>query len=211
MKHDLALIKKYFPELDSRKSDQFSTFCELFSQWNSKINLVSRKDMDQFQLRHLLHSMVIARFADISPGSLVLDIGTGGGLPGLPLAIYFKEVTFHLVDSIRKKTEAVKNMADELGLNNVIVHNERVENLSFKVDFVVSRATAPLADLVKWSRNKFLTSNRSAIPNGIICLKGGDLTEELKPFENKLFIEEVSDYYGEDYFIGKKIIYLPIN
>ena len=210
MSSGVSLLQRYFPELPLEKQEKFILFAELFKALNEKINLVSRKDIDQFYLHHLLHSLVIAKFIDFGSGTKVMDIGTGGGLPGLPLAIYFHETQFYLVDSIRKKTEAVKAMADQLELSNVTVINQRAEEVAEKVDFVVSRATAPLSDLVNWSRGKINAKSKASIPNGLICLKGGDLTEELKPFENKLFTENVTAFIPEEFYKEKKIIYLPL-
>ncbi len=210
MSSGVSLLQRYFPELPLEKQEKFILFAELFKAWNEKINLVSRKDIDQFYLHHLLHSLVIAKFIDFGSGTKVMDIGTGGGLPGLPLAIYFHETQFYLVDSIRKKTEAVKAMAEQLELSNVTVFNQRAEEIAEKVDFVVSRATAPLSDLVNWSRGKINAKSKASIPNGLICLKGGDLTEELKPFENKLFTENVTAFIQEEFYKEKKIIYLPL-
>lgn len=210
MSSGVSLLQRYFPELPIEKQEKFILFAELFKAWNEKINLVSRKDIDKFYLHHLLHSLVIAKFIDFGSGTKVMDIGTGGGLPGLPLAIYFHETQFYLVDSIRKKTEAVKAMADQLELSNVTVINQRAEEVAEKVDFVVSRATAPLSDLVNWSRGKINAKSKASIPNGLICLKGGDLTEELKPFENKLFTENVTAFIPEEFYKEKKIIYLPL-
>ena len=210
MSSGVSLLQRYFPELPLEKQEKFILFAELFKAWNEKINLVSRKDIDQFYLHHLLHSLVIAKFIDFGSGTKVMDIGTGGGLPGLPLAIYFHETQFYLVDSIRKKTEAVKAMADQLELSNVTVINQRAEEVAEKVDFVVSRATAPLSDLVNWSRGKINAKSKASIPNGLICLKGADLTEELKPFENKLFTENVTAFIQEEFYKEKKIIYLPL-
>lgn len=210
MSSGVSLLQRYFPELPLEKQEKFILFAELFKAWNEKINLVSRKDIDQFYLHHLLHSLVIAKFIDFGSGTKVMDIGTGGGLPGLPLAIYFHETQFYLVDSIRKKTEAVKAMADQLELSNVTVINQRAEEVAEKVDFVVSRATAPLSDLVNLSRGKINAKSKASIPNGLICLKGGDLTEELKPFENKLFTENVTAFIQEEFYKEKKIIYLPL-
>lgn len=210
MSGGVLLLQRYFPELSLEKQQKFILFAKLFKSWNEKINLVSRKDIEQFYLHHLLHSLVIAKFIDFSQGTKVMDIGTGGGLPGLPLAIYFSETNFYLVDSIRKKTDAVKDMAAQLHLNNVTVLNMRAGDVAEKVDFVVSRATAPMSDLVKWSRGKINSKGNSSIPNGLICLKGGDLTEELKPFGNKLFTENVTAFIPEEFYKEKKIIYLPL-
>lgn len=205
----VSLITKYFPDLTEQQVSSFETFKVLFVEWNGKINLVSRKDIDNFFINHVLHSLVIAKFISFAPKTVVMDIGTGGGFPGIPLAIYFPEVSFILADSIGKKINAVKAMTDALGLKNVVAINSRAEQLPHHVDFVVSRATAPLSDLVNWSKGKIKKESINQLPNGIICLKGGDLKEELKPFIRKVHYEDVAAFIREPSFTEKKIIYLP--
>ncbi len=207
---DISIITESFPGLSPEVISKIEHFKEIFTDWNAKINLVSRKDIDNFYQNHVLHSLCIAKFTDFPDGIKILDIGTGGGFPGIPLAIFFPKVHFTLVDSIRKKMDAVRSMAEALGLDNVTVINSRAEALDIKVDFVVSRATAPLSDLVAWSKGKFLPKSLAAIPNGIICLKGGDLTEELLPYKKKVFTEPVTSYIKDSFFEEKKIVYLPM-
>ena len=180
----------------------------MYAEWNERINVISRKDIEALYLRHVLHSLGIAKVQDFLPGSRVLDIGTGGGFPGVPLAIMFPETKFVLVDSIGKKIKVVGEVARELGLENVEAVHGRAEKQKGQFDFIVSRAVTNMSDFVKWTRNKFLKESRHSLPNGILYLKGGDLREELKPFQ-KARIYPLSDYFEEDFFETKKVVYLP--
>jgi 16S rRNA (guanine527-N7)-methyltransferase len=180
----------------------------LYAEWNERINVISRKDIEALYLRHVLHSLGIAKVQVFLPGSRVLDIGTGGGFPGIPLAIMFPETEFVLVDSIGKKIKVVGEIARELRLENVEAVHGRAEKQQGQFDFIVSRAVTNMSDFVKWTRNKFLKENRHPLPNGILYLKGGDLSEELKPFR-KARIYSLSDYFEEDFFETKKVVYLP--
>lgn len=201
-------ILNYFPHLSSIQKDQFSELGPLYAEWNDRINVISRKDIEALYLRHVLHSLGIAKVQDFLPGSRVLDIGTGGGFPGIPLAIMFPETRFVLVDSIGKKIKVVGEIARELRLENVEAVHGRAEKQKGQFDFIVSRAVTNMSDFVKWTRNKFLKENRHPLPNGILYLKGGDLSEELKPFQ-KARIYSLSDYFEEDFFETKKVVYLP--
>ncbi len=201
-------ILNYFPHLSSTQKEQFSELGPLYAEWNERINVISRKDIEALYLRHVLHSLGIAKVQDFLPGSRVLDIGTGGGFPGIPLAIMFPETKFVLVDSIGKKIKVVGEIARELRLENVEAVHGRAEKQKGQFDFIVSRAVTNMSDFVKWTRNKFLKENRHPLPNGILYLKGGDLSEELKPFQ-KARIYSLSDYFEEDFFETKKVVYLP--
>jgi 16S rRNA (guanine527-N7)-methyltransferase len=201
-------ILNYFPHLSSTQKEQFSELGPLYAEWNERINVISRKDIEALYLRHVLHSLGIAKVQVFLPGSRVLDIGTGGGFPGIPLAIMFPETEFVLVDSIGKKIKVVGEIARELRLENVEAVQGRAEKQQGQFDFIVSRAVTNMSDFVKWTRNKFLKENRHPLPNGILYLKGGDLSEELKPFQ-KARIYSLSDYFEEDFFETKKVVYLP--
>jgi 16S rRNA (guanine527-N7)-methyltransferase len=201
-------ILNYFPHLSSTQKEQFSELGPLYAEWNERINVISRKDIEALYLRHVLHSLGIAKVQVFLPGSRVLDIGTGGGFPGIPLAIMFPETKFVLVDSIGKKIKVVGEIARELRLENVEAVHGRAEKQQGQFDFIVSRAVTNMSDFVKWTRNKFLKENRHPLPNGILYLKGGDLSEELKPFQ-KARIYSLSDYFEEDFFETKKVVYLP--
>lgn len=202
-------IASHFQSLSLKQLSQFEQLDHLYRSWNEKINVISRKDIDHLYLHHVLHSLAIARFVSFKPGTKILDAGTGGGFPGIPLAIYFPEVEFILVDSIAKKIKVVQAVSDELGLTNVKALWTRVELLDEKFDFVVSRAVTSLPEFAHWVRKKIIPGGFNDLPNGIIYLKGGDLEEELRVFAGKATIQEISSYFEEECFETKKIIFLP--
>lgn len=204
-----GIIDKYFPDLDVVQRERLFSLGALYAEWNSKINLVSRKDIDSLFERHVLHSLSIAKFIRFKTGTSVMDLGTGGGFPGIPLAILFANTHFTLVDSIAKKTLVVQDIANRLGLTNVQVLTSRAESIRQEFDFVVSRATAPLGDLHRWSSKNISKKQMNAIPNGIICLKGGDLKEELDPFKNRVEVVDLTEFFVEEFFQTKKLVYLP--
>lgn len=203
-------IISYFPRLTATQLVLFKKLQPVYSQWNAKINVISRKDFSKFYERHVLHSLGIAKFVSFTPGTAILDVGTGGGFPGIPLAILFPEVQFHLVDSIGKKINVVNAVADHLGLSNVKAEQIRAENLKGKYDFAVSRAVTRLPEFVKWIRKNISAKQRNAIPNGILYLKGGDLTNEVQPFRKNIFIQDLAEYFEEEFFKTKKVLYLPL-
>ncbi len=207
----LSVITRYFPGLEKEKSEKFSDFVQRLASWNNKINLVSRKDSDEIYLRHILHSLSIYKYISFEPGSKVLDIGTGGGFPGIPLAIMCPGSRFMLVDSIGKKIKAVEDMIEKLQLKNVNARLMRAEDIEDKFDYVVSRAVAPLAEIYKWTGKNIISKGNNPGSNGIICLKGGNLDQELKAL--KTFAEEipVSRFFSEDYFSEKKIVFIPVS
>jgi 16S rRNA (guanine527-N7)-methyltransferase len=204
----LQITKKYFPNLSEQQENQFTAIADLYKDWNQKINVVSRKDIDEIYLRHVLHSLAIAKFVEFLPDSKIIDVGTGGGFPGIPLAILFPEVKFTLVDSIAKKIKVVNEVVDGLGLNNVTPINDRVENTKGQYDFIISRAVAAMPTFVNWTKGKIAKVSKHQIKNGIVYLKGGDLTEELKPYRNAQIIP-ITHYFKDDFFETKKIVYLP--
>lgn len=205
----MDIILKYFPNLTSRQKEQFAALPELYADWNSKINVISRKDMDNFMEHHVLHSLAIAKVQPFKSMSEILDVGTGGGFPGIPLAIMFPEAHFHLVDSIGKKIKVVADVAEQLQLTNVRAEQIRAEQIKGEYDFVVSRAVTDLSEFTKWVRGKLSPSHYHDLKNGILYLKGGDLTEELAPFGKKVSTWNISDFYEEEFFETKKVIYLP--
>jgi 16S rRNA (guanine527-N7)-methyltransferase len=198
-----------FPDLTEKQIEQFSRLKELYFEWNEKINVISRKDIDELYVKHVLHSLAIAKVMKFKAGSDVLDVGTGGGFPGIPLAILFPEVNFHLVDSIQKKILVVREVAAALGLKNVKAETQRVENLKTKYDFIVSRAVTQMPKFVGWIRNKIKKEQQNPLPNGILYLKGGDLTEELKEFPS-VVIYPIPDFFNDPFFETKKVVYLPL-
>jgi len=203
------IIFKYFPDLTQQQIEQFEKLYELYSFWNSQINVISRKDIDELYERHILHSLGIAKFCTFKPGEKVLDVGTGGGFPGIPLAILFPETQFHLVDSIGKKIKVVNEVAAALGLKNVKGSHSRAEQITDKYNFVVSRAVTRLGDFYPWVRGKFAKENINALRNGILYLKGGDLTEEIKESKLKAELYPLSAYFEEDFFDTKYVVYIP--
>ena len=205
----MELIKHYFPNLSENQLVQFEQLSELYQDWNLKINVVSRKDIDEIYLRHVLHSLGIAKVQGFNPGSKVLDVGTGGGFPGVPLAILFPETQFHLVDSIGKKIKVVDEVVAGLGLTNVKTTNDRVENVPGSYDFIVSRAVAQMETFVHWTKGKIAKKSTHELKNGILYLKGGDLTEELSLYTTAR-IYDLSDYFKEEFFDTKKVVHLPL-
>ncbi|QSE95928.1 16S rRNA (guanine(527)-N(7))-methyltransferase RsmG [Fulvivirga lutea] len=203
------IITQYFPNLTAKQKAQFEALLPLYKEWNSQINVISRKDIDELYLRHVLHSLGIAKVMQFEPGTNVLDVGTGGGFPGIPLAILFPETQFHLVDSIGKKIKVVSAVADSLGLKNVKATHTRAEQIDDKYDFVVSRAVTRLKPFYQWVKGKFKLKSVHELPNGILYLKGGDLEEELKESKKKYRLYNLSNYFKEDFFETKKVVYVP--
>lgn len=206
---NMELILKYFPQLTDIQKEQFSKLQNLYQDWNLKINVVSRKDIDELYLRHVLHSLGIAKIQTFLPGSKILDVGTGGGFPGIPLAVLYPDVQFHLVDSIGKKIKVVDEVVEGLQLENVKTTNARVETISENYDFIVSRAVAQMETFVHWVNGKIAKKSLHDRKNGILYLKGGDLTEELKVYKNAE-IYPLENYFEEEFFKTKSVVYLPL-
>ncbi len=204
------IILKYFPQLSQKQKEQISSLYNEYLKWNSQINVISRKDIDQLYERHVLHSLSIAKLVQFNSGAHILDAGTGGGFPGIPLAILFPDTQFHLVDSIGKKIKVVNEIASSLGLDNIKAEQARVEQLNEKYDFVVSRAVTQFDVFYKWVKNKISSKHLHQIKNGIIYLKGGDLKEELSHLNKKHSVYPIEAYFEEDFFISKKIVYVPL-
>ena len=203
-------ILKYFPELNDTQRNQMAKLEVLYPEWNAKINVISRKDIDNLEVNHILHSLGLVKFVKFTPGTRVMDLGTGGGLPGIPLAIYYPEVSFHLVDRIGKKLKVAQDIAERIALKNVTFQHGDVKEVKGKFDFVVSRAVMDLGDLVPLVKRFIDSEDRNAVPNGLLCLKGGDLTGEVQKFKNQVLIDELSNYFKEEFFKTKKILYLPL-
>lgn len=204
----MELILKYFPDLTEEQKKQFAALYDLYLDWNSKINVISRKDIENLYEHHVLHSLGIAKVISFKPGTKIMDLGTGGGFPGIPLAILFPEVKFHLVDSIGKKVRVATEVANSIGLKNVTFRHARAEEEKQTFDFVVSRAVMPLTDLMKIIRKNISSKQHNALPNGLICLKGGELEHEAMPFKNKTVLWDLKDFFEEDFFETKKVVYV---
>ena len=202
-------ILKYFPHLSEEQQRQYAALYDLYSDWNSKINVISRKDIDNLYEHHILHSLAIAKFIGFKAGTHILDFGTGGGFPGIPLAIMFPEVNFKLIDGTGKKIKVATEIATAIGLKNVVAEHLRGEDEREKYDFIVSRAVMQLSDMIRLMRKNISRTQHNALPNGFITLKGGDLTEETKPYKNIANVLPLSEWFEEDWFKGKNIIYIP--
>ena len=207
--NNFELILKYFPDLTPLQIEQFTKLYDLYIDWNSKINVISRKDIDELYSRHVLHSLGIAKIIEFQPGASILDVGTGGGFPGIPLAILFPETKFYLIDIIAKKIKVVQEVAKGLGLKNVKAEQKRAELVKEEFDFIVSRAVTNMPDFVKWIKDKTKKNSIHELKNGILYLKGGDLTEELKDFP-KATQYNLSDFFSDEFFETKKVVHLPL-
>lgn len=211
-KDSSALIEAYFPELTDRQKEQFAALGSLYQDWNEKINVISRKDIDHLYERHILHSLAIAHVITFMPGMRVLDVGTGGGFPGLPLAIMHPDTEFHLVDSIGKKITVVQDVAEQIGLTNLTAEHQRAEKAKGSFDFVVSRAVARVAKLTPWVRQKIRQdSKHPTIDNGLLLLKGGDLAEEMKESKLPYQLFPISEFFTEEFYETKQVVYIPLS
>lgn len=207
----MDIILKYFPNLSEVQQQQFAALYDLYTDWNSKINVISRKDITNLYEHHVLHSLGIAKVMQFRPETAVMDLGTGGGFPGIPLAILFPETHFHLVDSIGKKVKVATEIANAIGLKSVTTRHCRAEEEKQLFDFVVSRAVMPLTDLLKIIRKNIKKEQHNALPNGLICLKGGELEREVMPVKHQTLMYDLKDYFEEEFFETKKVVYVTIN
>ena len=207
----MEIIQKYFPELTDIQKEQFMALYDLYTDWNSKINVISRKDITNLYEHHVLHSLGIAKVINFRPNTEIMDLGTGGGFPGIPLAIMFPDTHFHLVDSIGKKVKVATEIASAIGLKNVTTRHCRAEEEKQLFDFVVSRAVMPLTDLLKIIRKNIKKEQHNALPNGLICLKGGELQNEVMPVKHQTVMYDLKDYFEEEFFETKKVVYVTIN
>lgn len=203
-------IEKYFPHLSEKQKEQFTELGKLYPEWNEKINVISRKDINNLYVNHILHSLGVIKMIDFKPGSKVLDMGTGGGFPGIPLAIMYPEVHFHLVDRIGKKLKVAEDIAKQIGLTNVSIQHGDIKEVKEKYDFVVSRAVMRLDELVPLVRSLISKDNKNSLPNGLICLKGGDLRDETKKIKDPMMEDDLNKYFSEDFFDTKKVIYVQL-
>ena len=207
----MEFITEYFPELTDQQRQQFETLLRLYPEWNAKINVISRKDIDNLELNHIVHSLSIAKFVKFTPGTTVLDLGTGGGFPAIPLAVYYPQVQFHLVDRIGKKLKVAQDVAQQAGLTNVTLQHGDIKEVKGTFHFVVSRAVMDLGDMVPLVRRLIdKKQQQNAVPNGHIALKGGDLNAEIAPFRRQVLVEDLSAHFSEEFFKTKKLIYLPL-
>ena len=207
----MDIILKYFPDLTETQKEQFAALYDLYTDWNSKINVISRKDITNLYEHHVLHSLGIAKFIQFKPGTRIMDLGTGGGFPGIPLAILFPDSTFHLVDSIGKKVRVATEIANAIGLKNVTTRHCRAEEEKQMFDFVVSRAVMPLTDLLKIIRKNISKEQHNAFPNGLVCRKGGELEKEVFPVKHQTMVTELKDFFSEEFFETKKVVYVTVN
>lgn len=206
----MDIVLKYFPHITTIQKEQFEKLQSLYEDINDRVNVISRKDIDNLYINHVLHSLAIARLIEFKSGTKILDVGTGGGFPGIPLAILFPDVDFHLIDSIGKKISVVREVVNSLGLMNVRAEQIRADDIKEKYDFIISRAVTAFPRFYQWVRNKIKKGAGNTLNNGILYLKGGDLTEELSSFKNSVVEYSISKYFAEDFFESKKIIYLDV-
>lgn len=206
----MDILLKYFPKLSEEQKEKFAALYDLYYDWNAKINVISRKDIENLYTHHVLHSLAIAKLINFVDGTRIMDVGTGGGFPGIPLAIMFPACDFLLVDSIGKKIKVATEVATAIGLKNVSLRHCRAEEEKSKFDFVVSRAVMPLPDLVKIIRKNISKEQKNVLPNGLICLKGGNLEGEMKPFPKTSEADDLSNFFDEEYFKTKKIVYVQL-
>ena len=206
----MEIIRHYYPDLSEQQVQQFAVLYSLYIEWNAKINVISRRDIENLYVHHVLHSLGIEKLVRFKDSSSILDVGTGGGFPGIPLAILFPETSFLLIDSTGKKIKVTQTVIDSIGLTNVKTRHCRIEEEKATFDFVVSRAVLPLPELVKLVRKNIRKEQKNAIPNGLICLKGGELHKETAPFSKKIIKVNLADYFKESFFTTKKVIYLPL-
>jgi 16S rRNA (guanine527-N7)-methyltransferase len=205
----MELLLKYFPEMTSLQMEQFAALQQLYSEWNEKINVISRKDIGNLYERHVLHSLTVAKFVQFHDATKIMDLGTGGGFPGVPLAILFPASRFHLVDSIAKKLKVIDAVKDAIQLKNVFTFHSRSEEMDFQYDFVVSRAVAPLSALVNWTKGKYLSRKLNTVSNGLICLKGGYIDSEMEVVRNARKVP-ISKFYSESFFNDKFLVHVPL-
>lgn len=206
----LSIITSYFPDLTTTQKEQFGQLQSLYEHWNAQINVISRKDIELLYERHVLHSLGIAKVIQFKPNTSIMDVGCGGGFPGIPMAILFPDCSFYLVDSIGKKIKVVNEVATALGLKNVRAEHKRAEEVNEKFEFIISRAVTEFPAFYKWVHNKISKKQFNALPNGILYLKGGDLEEEFKDFKKRVVFYDLKDYFREEFFETKKVVYLPM-